>query len=375
MTTEQLDYHDDELLATHPVAEPLVAGGRVCHGGFDADGSYISPRTLHRTPAIQAWQDHHQDTFGTELMGLPIETWPEPFPNVEQSRLLLRNGVTEPIVATLTRIGTVEGFGAMLRHVPLPDLSRRFDEGVDGTATAHLGKGLIEAHARDEAGFGDQAGHDQMWFAARDIAFENPLTADESAFMLERMGIVSPAAAASRAAAPQPVPSDIISLLLPERNWPADTDVFLELLVDRLTRILLIEISATHIFGWAETLLSDPDLVAGDGEAARLVSYIRADESPHVEYLSTVLTEIRDRTVVGESGKRHAGTDLVASVWEAALEDSLGARRNENLSLTRAEIERAVAGRPGAGDLMEELWSLGSVHPGPDGTWVTRDAA
>ena len=35
--------------------------------------------------------------------------------------------------------------------------------------------GLYEAHARDEAGFEDEGGHKQMWFAARDIAFENPV--------------------------------------------------------------------------------------------------------------------------------------------------------------------------------------------------------
>ena len=33
--------------------------------------------------------------------------------------------------------------------------------------------------------------------------------------------------------------------------------------------------------------------VDGDGEAARIVSYIRADETPHVEYLRTALTEMR----------------------------------------------------------------------------------
>ena len=74
------------------------------------------------------------------------------------------------------------------------------------------------------------------------------------------------------------------------------------MMVERMIRLLLIEISAFHTFAWAETLLDDTDLVAGDGEAARLVAYIRADETPHVDYLKTVLTEMRDRTVVGENG-------------------------------------------------------------------------
>ena len=44
--------------------------------------------------------------------------------------------------------------------------------------------------------------------------------------------------------------------------------------------LLLIEVSAFHTFAWAEAVLSDGELVAGDGEAARLVSYIRTDEAP-----------------------------------------------------------------------------------------------
>lgn len=59
----------------------------------------------------------------------------------------------EPIIATLTRIGTVEGFGAMIRHAAVPDWRRVVDEDTTGTALAHVASGLFEAHARDEAGF------------------------------------------------------------------------------------------------------------------------------------------------------------------------------------------------------------------------------
>ena len=37
----QVDYSEHELLANHDYAEPLFAGGVRCHGGFDADGTYI----------------------------------------------------------------------------------------------------------------------------------------------------------------------------------------------------------------------------------------------------------------------------------------------------------------------------------------------
>ena len=52
--TDQLEFTPEELLETDPVAEPLVVGGVRCHGGLDADGRYVSPRTRHRTPALAA---------------------------------------------------------------------------------------------------------------------------------------------------------------------------------------------------------------------------------------------------------------------------------------------------------------------------------
>ena len=160
----QLEWTEEELLATHKVVEPLVAGGTKCHGGFDEDGTYVSPRTANRFTTIDNWEKNRIETFGTPIMEIPLETWPENYPNVAQAKYLLGEGVRDPIVASLTRIGTVEGFGAFLRYSPIPDLQANFDEDVRGTSLAHLGGGLFEAHARDEAGYEDEGGHKQMWF-------------------------------------------------------------------------------------------------------------------------------------------------------------------------------------------------------------------
>src|SRR4051794_36217656 len=103
--TAQVDFTADELLQSHPVAEPLVAGGVRCHGGFADDGTYVSPRTLHRAPAIEAWGAQRAEQFGTPALEVPLETWPEHYPNVAQSRFLLEQGVRQPLVSTLTRIG------------------------------------------------------------------------------------------------------------------------------------------------------------------------------------------------------------------------------------------------------------------------------
>ena len=361
MTTTQVEYSADELLATHDYAEPLFAGGVRCHGGFTDDGTYVSPRTKHRVPAIGAWQAKHEADFGTAILDAPIDTWPESYPNLAQSRFLLEQGVRQPIISTLTRIGTVEGFGGLIRHSVVPDLEATFVEDTRGTASAHLTHGLYEAHARDEAGYEEggvvEGGHKQMWFAARDIAFEDPVTEDETVVMLERMGIARPGSGGQ---------IDVEAMrkqAIANRLLPADVPWDLESLVERMVRLLFIEISAFHTFAWAEALLADEALVAGDGEAARLVAYVRADETPHVDYLRTVLTEMRDRTVVGESGDHHKGVDVVGPIWDRAMADSLGPRRKDALELTVREVEHALEGRADAADVLERFHALGSIRP------------
>jgi hypothetical protein len=125
-----------------------------------------------------------------------------------------------------------------------------------------------------------------------------------------------------------------------------------------MTSLLLIEISAFHVFAWAEEVLADTTLVGGDGEASRLVSYIRSDETPHVEYLKTVLSEMRDRTFVGESGRRYPGTEVVGAIWERAKDDSLGVRRDQNIALTIREVEHALAGHARRGEILEQFHAL-----------------
>jgi hypothetical protein len=343
--TDQVTFTEAELLLDHVIAEPLVEGGVRCHGGFTEDGRYVSPRTRHRVPAIEAWQARHEATFGTEVLEVPLETWPEHFPNVAQARHLIRAGVPEPLIATLTRIGTVEGFGANIRYLQPGNLQRHFDEDIAGTATAHLGRGLFEAHGRDEAGWEEEAGHKDMWFAARDIAFESPTATVDIDAMLARMGFGQPGTPGG------------IQL---ERGLPADIDVNLELIAGLMIKVLLIEVQAFHTFAWAEAWLSDPDLVAGDGRAAELVSYIRADETPHVGYLRTALTEMRDRTWIGSGGARHAGTDMIGTLWDRALAESLGPGKVAARAAVLGEVEHWCRRRPKGEDVLAEFHALSS---------------
>ena len=268
--------------------------------------------------------------------------------NVDQARFLVQTGVPEPLIATLTRIGTVEGYGANIRRLKPTHLQRHFAEDIRGTALDHLGRGLFEAHGRDEAGWEEEAGHKEMWFAARDIAFDSPTASVDIEAMLARLGF-GPSASPATGAAPTSA-----------RLLPDDIDPQLEFMVTLMIRVLFIEVSAFHTFRWAEDWLSDPELVAGDGEAARLVSYIRADETPHVRYLATALTELRDRTWIGSGGQRHAGPEMIDRLWRRLLEHSLGEGRRQGRQAILGEVEHWCRRRSNGEDLLAEFHSLGN---------------
>ena len=361
MSNLQTHWSEAELLATHDVVAPLVVQGVRCHGGFDASGEYVSPRTKNRVRATEQWQQAHREGFGTEIIDAPLASWPESYPNVAQAKYLLAEGVRDPIVTTLTRIGTVEGFGAMIRGLGPGDMQKFFVESIDGTCISHLQHGLFEAQARDEAGWADEAGHRDMWFAARDVAFANPVTEDETRRMLERMGIPGDARAGAAPAANAPRPAPRIFV---------DLDPNIEGMARFMLGLLFIELSAFHTFAWAEAVLSDDRLVAGDGLAAQIVSYVRADETPHVEYLKTALTEMRDRTFIGESGRRYAGTSVIERIWNVAMAESRDVRRPALLRATLAEVEHALGGNRRRDDILEGFHACGSLRPDARGELV-----
>lgn len=355
MSLLQTSWTETELLADEPNLEPLIVGDHRCHGGFDESGQYRSPRTRFRNPAIAAWQAQHSADFNTSLLDVPLDTWPPTSPNVAQSKFLLSEGVRAPVIVQLTRIGTVEGFGAAMRMWNVPDRQRFFVESIAGTTIEHLDRGLFEAQARDEAGWEDEYGHRDMWWAARDVAFENPVVEDMTELMLFRLGVTTAPGA--------PVP-DAAAIRTQQHQVQvfAGIDLDAELMIQRMIGLLLIEISAAHLFAWAEELLSDSNLVAGNGEAARIVSYIRQDEAPHVEYLRTALTEMRDRTFVGEHGNI-PGAEVIGTLWERGIAESTGTRRDESLALALREVEAGLIDHPRRVEILENYKALGVASP------------
>jgi len=68
---------------------------------------------------------------------------------------------------------------------------------------------------------------------------------------------------------------------------------------------------------------------------------------------------MRDRAFVGESDRRYEGSEVIGRMWNASLEESLGAAEDQNRDIAVAEIERAMLSRRGGGDLLAELRLLG----------------
>jgi hypothetical protein len=314
----RLTFSREELLANVPTRDPLIVKGVKCHGGFDADGRYHSPRTLWRNPAIRAWQEQHLATSGTALFEIPADTVAPQYPNVAQTKYLIRAGVREPVVRTLSEIAIVEGFGAMIRELPVPALKTFVHEDTAGTALEHLAGGLFEAHARDEAGWEQEGGHRQMWDAARDAAFSNPAISPEimAAIMARRAG--EPPA------------------MFPQLGVPV------ERLIRFMVNVLAIEVFAQATFAWAEEVLSDASVSDAPEEAADLVRYIRSDETPHVEYLRTTLSEIRARTLLGQDGSKIAGKTVVDALAERSLRTMIRQRLVDRPAASRELIRRTA---------------------------------
>ena len=333
----RLEWTCEELLTDSPYDEPLIAGGVRCHGGYLA-GSYVSPRTRNRGPAIRAWQARLRSE-GHPLLHLPVEYVPRHYPNYPQAKLLLQEGVRDPITRSLTIISIVEGFGARIRDLPIPNLRAEVVEDVAGTALAHLGEGLFEAHARDEAGFRDQGGHKQMWEAARDLGLAKP-----------------------------EIPEDVLLAMMTggrpraerKRLFP-DLSARFEDAISMMATVMVVEIFAEDVFEWAKQLLGDPEVSADPVAARAMVEHIQADEKPHVEYLRTALSELRARTLRSPDGKYQVeGAAVIDAIFAAQLRGIASNRPAREREDVRGEIHRVIADEARASALARRFESLDS---------------
>ena len=119
-----------------------------------------------------------------------------------------------------------------------------------------------------------------------------------------------------------------------------------------MVNVLAIEVFAASTFQWAEEILSDPEVSDAPVAAADLVRFIRSDESPHVEYLRTALSEISARTLLTEDGKEIPGKRAVDTLVERSLRAMLRQRIVDQPPMVREMIRKTAKVRD-----IEELFA------------------
>lgn len=296
----KLIYSWDELMASHDYARPHDEAGYKLHGGFDAKGEYISPRTLNRWPAVKAWQAQLTDR-GWPLIDATVELLKRGhYPNIDQQKFLLANGFGETLWNSLTITGIIEARGRALCEFEAPDFQQIIVEDVSQMCTGHLHKGLLYAHGVDEGGDPKDAtigAHDQMWFAARDLVF------GKNRYPIPEV--------------PENIGRPDQGRLMPQ--LPAG----FEQLVLLLMNVLMIEVRAEAGFSFNCRVFRDPenfkDKRAEAELAAEMIERIRTDEAIHVAYLQTTISEMRSLTFKTVDGGTIEGRKLIDPIWEGMV--------------------------------------------------------
>ena len=347
----QLKFSEEELLSNHSYSRPHLEAGQRLHGGFDAQGNYVPPRSLGRTVAIEAWRDALR-ARGGELFDANASLLAGPrLPNVAQQCQLLRSGMGQPFWNTLTITGKIEARGRVLADIKFPDLQALVVEDISEMALGHLNRGLLVAHGVDEGGEPDKGigGHDQMWFVARDMAFGPDAFPD-----------VDPPENIARPEVGQRFMSEIA----PEHEG----------MLSFLMNLLMIEFRAEIGFASTQAIFDNPELFtdrrAEAETAAHLVGRIRTDEEIHVESLRLYLGEFRELTVKTIDGGTVRGSELIDRFWGglvrwATLEQPRIAAQNQLAALTPLILKQ-----PDGARLLAEFEALGdqSVTSGSHGS-------
>ena len=304
MGDRQLTFSESELLSDHDFATGHRIGDQRLHGGFDAQGTYIPPRSKGRRKALDNWTAALRGRGGDLLEAdASLLTGPR-VPNYAQQCLLIENGVTRPFWNGLTMTGKIEGRGRMIAQMPLPDLQSLIVEDIGEMSIGHLGKGLLKAHGIDEGGEPDKGigGHDVMWFVARDLAFGRDAHPD-----------VEPPGAIARPEADGKTPG---------RRMP-QIELPYEMLLGFLMNLLLIEFRAEIGFAGTQAILRTPNLFtdrrAEAEEAAMIVERIRTDEEIHVESLRLYVGELRNVTLNTVDGGTIPGAELIDPFWSGLV--------------------------------------------------------
>ncbi len=332
----RLTYSKSEILADHDYARPHMEAGYKLHGGFDAAGKYISPRTLHRWPAIEAWSEalkgRGHDVIDSSQQLMVNGT----FPNVAQQSFLLEHGLGQTLWDSLSVTGVIEARGRMLADAVATDFQPIVEDDISETAVAHLNKGLLRAHGLDEGGDASrgEGGHDTMWFAARDMLFG--------------------AHAFPHAEVPSSLARPEVGRMMPQVSAEHERWILL------LMNVLMIEVRAENFFSFCTTVMRDPanfrDRREAALHAADIVDRIRQDEAPHVGYLTDVISELRSFTFKADGPVK--GATFIDPVWRGMVQWHSVASIDHERAQTRKEFETLFRARPNGEALIRQFENL-----------------
>lgn len=298
--SRKLTYTEAELMSEHEGLTPHVVDGRRLHGGFHPDGTYQPPRALGREAAFDAWTDALRARGGEVYPADSSLLNGQRLPNLEQQRVMLRNGLSRRFWNGLTITGKIEGRGRLLADVQFPDLQPAIVDDISDMAIGHLGKGLLVAHGLDEGGQPEHGigGHDEMWFIARDLVFGVDAFED-----------IDPPENIARPEAGQ--------RLMPELSPE------IEGLISLLTNLLIIEFRAEIGFADTQDILRTPELFTDHRDeaeiAAELVERIRTDEEIHVRSLCLYLGELCSVDFKTLDGSTVSGRELIDRFWDGLV--------------------------------------------------------
>ncbi|MBD3646999.1 MAG: hypothetical protein HUJ31_05985 [Pseudomonadales bacterium] len=322
-------YTQDELEAEHQYAKPHIECGLNLHGGFDAQGNYLSPRTRYRWDAVNAWHDQLKGR-GVEIVEATTELLVEPnYPNTAQQLLLLQKGIDQSFWNSLTITGLIEGRGRALADVTAPDFQAIIEEDIDETALGHMNKGLLRAHGWDEGGnpATGLGGHDVMWFAVRDLVFGK-----------DKYPVPEPPASIGREKAEREM-----------EQIPVEHEGLLSFLMN----LLMIEVRAERAFSFYETVIGNPDVFTDKRDEAAnailLINRIRQDEGIHVAWLKAAISEFRSFTIKTVSGERVNGAEIVDPVWEKMVRWHAVEMHDANREVNRNQMKKAILEAPNGG--------------------------
>ena len=339
----QLIYTEAELFSDAPPVRPHEVHGHRLHGGFDASGRYVPPRSLGRSAAIAAWTVALRERGG-ELFAADASLLSGPrMPNVAQQRLLLREGIGAPFWESLTTTGKIEGRGRILAEMRFPDLQKVVPVDIAAMAIGHLGKGLLKAHGIDEGGEPERGigGHDVMWFVARDLAFGADAYPD-----------VEPPASISRPEA--------------GRRWMPELAPEYESLLSFLMNLLIIEFRAEIGFANTQAILRTPDLFvdrrAAAEEAAEIVERIRLDEEIHVTSLRLYLGELRALELHTVDGGTVSGAEVIDRFWNGLVHWATVEQPRIAAETQYAELRPRILAHPDGARILAEFERLSDLR-------------